>query len=153
MPRNSGSRILIVAGHDSSGGAGIDADREAVADLPVEALCVVTAFTDQDDRTVRSLGARRPEEWLREASRAARAGVDAVKFGLLPGAEHIPMRQIPDQLGALPRDRHLLVLCHHGVRSRYVTRFLRAQGITAVSNIAGGIEAWAEKLDPAMRRY
>jgi rhodanese-related sulfurtransferase len=71
----------------------------------------------------------------------------------LPGAEHIPMQQIPARAAALPRDRHLLVLCHHGIRSRQVTRFLRAQGFTAVSNIAGGIEAWAAELDPAMPRY
>ncbi|MEO6874976.1 MAG: rhodanese-like domain-containing protein [Opitutaceae bacterium] len=69
------------------------------------------------------------------------------------GAEHIPMRQVPTQVSTLPRDRHLLVLCHHGVRSLSVTQFLRAQGFTAASSIAGGIEAWAEQLDPAMARY
>ena len=53
----------------------------------------------------------------------------------------------------LPRDRHLLILCHSGMRSMRVTQFLRSQGFNAVSNIAGGIDAWAEELDPAMRRY
>jgi len=71
----------------------------------------------------------------------------------LPGAEHIPMRQIPAKAANLLRDRHLLILCHHGSRSLQVTRFLRAQGFTAVSSIAGGIDAWAEEFDPAMRRY
>jgi rhodanese-related sulfurtransferase len=71
----------------------------------------------------------------------------------IPGATHIPMRQIPAQAAALPRDRHLLVLCHAGVRSLRVTQFLRAQGFSAVSNIAGGIDAWAVEFDPAMRRY
>ena len=69
------------------------------------------------------------------------------------GAEHLPMRQIPDRIATLPRDRHLLVLCHHGQRSLVVTQFLRAQGFPAVSNITGGIEAWAEEIDPAMARY
>ena len=69
------------------------------------------------------------------------------------GAAHIPMRQVPAQLDELPRDQHLLVLCHHGSRSLRVTQWLRAQGFTAVSNIAGGIEAWAEEIDPAMNRY
>ena len=69
------------------------------------------------------------------------------------GSMLIPMRQIPESLGTLPRDRHLLILCHHGARSQQVTDFLRARGFPAVSNIAGGINAWAEQLDPAMPRY
>lgn len=69
------------------------------------------------------------------------------------GAEHIPMRQIPEQVDALPRDKHLLILCHAGGRSRRVTEFLRARGLGAVSNIAGGIDAWAAEIEPGMRRY
>jgi adenylyltransferase/sulfurtransferase len=68
-------------------------------------------------------------------------------------AEHIPMRQIPERFADLPRDRHLLILCHHGSRSLHVTRYLRQQGFAAVSNIAGGIEAWAAELDPSLARY
>ncbi|MBL9212281.1 MAG: molybdopterin-synthase adenylyltransferase MoeB [Opitutaceae bacterium] len=69
------------------------------------------------------------------------------------GAEHIPMRQIPEQVDALPRDKHLLILCHSGGRSYRVTEFLRARGLPAVSNIAGGIDAWAEEIEPGMARY
>lgn len=68
-------------------------------------------------------------------------------------AEHIPMRQIPEKLDVLPRDKHLLILCHSGGRSRRVTEFLRARGFNAVTNIAGGIDAWAREIEPAMRRY
>lgn len=71
----------------------------------------------------------------------------------IAGAEHIPMRQIPEHLDAFPRDRHLLILCHSGGRSLRVTEFLRARGFSIVSNVAGGIDAWARELDPAMRRY
>ena len=66
---------------------------------------------------------------------------------------HIPMRQIPEQLDGLPKDKHLLILCHSGGRSRRVTEFLRSRGFDAVSNIAGGIDAWAEEIDPGMQRY
>lgn len=68
-------------------------------------------------------------------------------------ATHIPMRQIPESLDALPRDRHLLVLCHAGVRSLRVTEFLRSRGFPAVTNIGGGIDAWAVENDPDMARY
>jgi adenylyltransferase/sulfurtransferase len=76
-----------------------------------------------------------------------------VEICALPGARAIPMRQIPENLGALPRDQHLLIHCHHGSRSLRVTEYLRAQGFARVSNVAGGIDAWAERIDPALRRY
>ena len=71
----------------------------------------------------------------------------------IPGSLHIPMRQIPARLGELPADRPLLVLCHMGVRSMHVTQFLRANGFGQASNIAGGIDAWSETVDPALPRY
>ncbi|HWB59886.1 MAG TPA: rhodanese-like domain-containing protein, partial [Chthoniobacteraceae bacterium] len=76
-----------------------------------------------------------------------------VEICRVAGSVFIPMRQIPAHVGALPRDRHLLIFCHHGSRSRGVTEFLRANGFTAVSNVAGGIAAWAEEIEPGMRRY
>jgi len=110
------ARILIVGGHDSSGGAGIDADHASLRDLPIEPLVVATAFTIQDERGVHSIGAREPREWMRNARELVKstlnvelrgqraenteiigeldrelgdASVHAVKFGLLPGAEHV----------------------------------------------------------------
>jgi adenylyltransferase/sulfurtransferase len=71
----------------------------------------------------------------------------------IAGALHIPMRQIPESIDGLARDKHLLILCHAGVRSRRVTEFLRARGINAVSNISGGIDAWAAQIEPGMPRY
>ena len=69
------------------------------------------------------------------------------------GSRHIPMRQIPEQLADLPRDRPLLILCHHGGRSLRVTQYLRAQGFDQATNIVGGIEAWAQEIQPGMPRY
>lgn len=71
----------------------------------------------------------------------------------LAGARLIPMRQIPEQAASLPRDRDILLLCHHGGRSGRVTQYLRAQGFDRVANIAGGINAWAEQVDPSLPRY
>jgi adenylyltransferase/sulfurtransferase len=69
------------------------------------------------------------------------------------GALHIPMRDIPAALGSLPRDKRLLIHCHHGGRSLRVTQWLRAQGLAAVSNVAGGIDEWARQIDPSVPRY
>lgn len=78
-------RVLVVAGHDSSGGAGVDADREALAEVGVEPAVVVTAWTRQDAGGVRELGAVEPGTWLDEARRHLGPGLGALKFGLLPG--------------------------------------------------------------------
>jgi len=71
----------------------------------------------------------------------------------LDDALHIPMGEIPARLGELPSERELVVMCHHGVRSMQVTQFLRHQGFDKVRNLAGGIDAWAARVDPAMPRY
>jgi sulfur-carrier protein adenylyltransferase/sulfurtransferase len=76
-----------------------------------------------------------------------------VEICRIDGAEHIPMRQIPERVGELPQDKHLLIHCHHGGRSMRVTEFLRGRGFSAVSNVAGGIDAWAVQIDPTLRRY
>ncbi|MGC4073052.1 MAG: molybdopterin-synthase adenylyltransferase MoeB [Nibricoccus sp.] len=76
-----------------------------------------------------------------------------VEICRIAGSQHIPMRQIPEHIGDLPTDKHLLIQCHHGGRSMRVTEFLRSRGFTAVSNVAGGIDAWSLQIDPSLRRY
>jgi adenylyltransferase/sulfurtransferase len=69
------------------------------------------------------------------------------------GSRHIPMRQIPVSITELPADRPILVLCHVGGRSLRVTHFLREHGRPEAANVAGGIDAWATQIDPALARY
>ncbi len=71
----------------------------------------------------------------------------------IAGSMPIPMRQIPEALGDLPRNRLILVQCHYGGRSLRVTQFLRANGFDQVSNVAGGIDAWAAEIDTSLPRY
>lgn len=78
---------------------------------------------------------------------------DEVARCRIAGAQPIPMRQIPEQVGTLPKDKHLLIHCHHGGRSMRVTQFLRANGFDAVTNVAGGIDAWSQQIDPTVPRY
>ncbi|MFT7668903.1 MAG: hydroxymethylpyrimidine/phosphomethylpyrimidine kinase, partial [Planctomycetota bacterium] len=81
--------VLVIGGHDSSGGAGVDADREALECAGVDASIVVTAWTVQDSQGLRDLGAVDPEVWGREAlaeSKNLAGSFRTVKFGLLPSA-------------------------------------------------------------------
>jgi len=71
----------------------------------------------------------------------------------IENSTHIPMGQIPHNIDQLPKEKHILAMCHHGLRSMNVTRFLRAQGFTAVTNIKGGIDAWANQVDPSLQKY
>lgn len=76
-----------------------------------------------------------------------------LQIAQLKGAHHIPMRDVPARLAELPKDKHLLVCCHHGGRSRRVMDYLLSQGYPRVTNVAGGIDAWAVELDPRLQRY
>lgn len=77
---------------------------------------------------------------------------DELAAAALAGTIAIPMREVPLRESELPRDRPLAVLCHHGSRSDRVARWLRAHGFDA-TNIAGGIDAWSVRIDPAVPRY
>jgi sulfur-carrier protein adenylyltransferase/sulfurtransferase len=76
-----------------------------------------------------------------------------VDISRIPGSKTIPMGLIPKELKQLPKDSHLLIHCHHGGRSMQVTKYLRQHGFSRVSNVAGGIDAWAQRIDPSMQRY
>jgi adenylyltransferase/sulfurtransferase len=71
----------------------------------------------------------------------------------LPGSLTIPLGEIAARLESLPRDRAILVHCHHGGRSMQATKFLRAKGFARAVNLRGGIHDWAEQIDPKMPRY
>ena len=89
------------------------------------------------------LDVREPVE-LQVASVKADSGFELV---------HIPMNEIPGRLGQLDPGRAVAVLCHHGNRSMRVAMFLQANGFETVANIAGGIDAWTQELDPSVPRY
>ncbi len=65
----------------------------------------------------------------------------------------IPMNSIPNHLDAIPKSGPLLVMCHHGSRSMHVTQYLRQNGFDNAINVAGGIDAWSQRIDPKLQRY
>ena len=71
----------------------------------------------------------------------------------LDGVLHIPMGEIPARLGELAPEREIVVLCRSGGRSATVARYLQQQGYRDVWNLAGGILAWSEQLDPSLTQY
>lgn len=82
--------LLAIGGTDSSGGAGLDADRHAAELVGVPCVPIVTAATEQTDAAVRALNSRAPDTWLFEALGAmSEQNPAAIKLGLLPGRAHV----------------------------------------------------------------
>ena len=71
----------------------------------------------------------------------------------VPGAMLIPLRELPARLDELDPAAETVVICHHGVRSYHAARYLETAGFGNVVNLAGGVAAWADEVDPAMPRY
>lgn len=71
----------------------------------------------------------------------------------IPGSKLIPMDDLPQQLAQLPSDEPLVIICHHGMRSFHATLWLRQNGFPQAINLAGGVDAWAQKVDGALARY
>jgi len=70
------------------------------------------------------------------------------------GSTHIPMADIPARFNQeLDPDSHIVVICHHGVRSMNVTAWLRQQGFEKVQSLRGGIDRWAREVDPSVPLY
>lgn len=71
----------------------------------------------------------------------------------IEGAELMPMGSIPASYGRIDPQREVVVICHHGVRSFHVARFLEHNGFSNVINLTGGVDAWAKEVDPKMAVY
>lgn len=65
----------------------------------------------------------------------------------------IPMNEVPERLADLPKDREIVVYCHSGHRSAMVAGYLEGEGFERVTNLDGGIDAWARLVDPKLPRY
>jgi adenylyltransferase/sulfurtransferase len=92
----------------------------------------------QSGETVLLLDVRTPEEFV---------------ICSLEGAQLIPLIDLPGRLQELEKDQHIVVYCHHGVRSRSACQLLRESGFDSVSNLRGGISAWSREVDSSVPQY
>jgi len=81
------------------------------------------------------------EPWERE--KASIEGSTAMPMGEVASRAHLE----------LDLEEHIIVLCHHGVRSLSVTNWLRQQGFEKVQSVRGGIDGWARTVDPKVPLY
>jgi adenylyltransferase/sulfurtransferase len=71
----------------------------------------------------------------------------------IEGARLIPLSQLPDRLNELDGHAEIVTQCHHGSRSLKALEILKGAGFGKVRSLAGGIDAWAEQVEPGMARY
>jgi adenylyltransferase/sulfurtransferase len=81
---------------------------------------------------------REPHEW---------------EIARIEGAMLIPLNQLPERLGELDGHSEIVTHCHHGARSMKALEILKGAGFNKVRSLAGGIDAWAERVEPGLARY
>jgi adenylyltransferase/sulfurtransferase len=69
------------------------------------------------------------------------------------GGHLIPLGDLPNRVSELDSSREIVAHCRSGVRSGKAVAFLQQAGFRKVHNLAGGILAWADKIDPKMPKY
>jgi len=75
------------------------------------------------------------------------------RIARIDGARLIPLGHIESAVAGIPRDRDVILYCHHGVRSRTAAELLVAQGFRRVWNLSGGIDRWSADVDPTVPTY
>lgn len=96
--------------------------------------------------------------WLQDETRSKPLLLDVrepweYEYCHIEGSRLLPMNLIPQQYETLDKSAEVVVICHHGVRSYQVARFLEHYGFAQVYNLQSGVDGWAKEVDPAMRLY
>ena len=71
----------------------------------------------------------------------------------IEGSTLVPMNTIPARAQHLDPEIDTVVICHHGTRSFQVALFLERNGFSNLYNLQGGVNAWADQVEPSMPRY
>jgi len=69
------------------------------------------------------------------------------------GGVLIPQNDVAQRIGEIDRNRELVVHCKAGGRSQRIAEYLKQSGFPRVENLAGGILAWSDEVDPKVPKY
>jgi sulfur-carrier protein adenylyltransferase/sulfurtransferase len=103
-----------------------------------------------------------PQLTVKELKRRIDAGEDAYLIDVREpyeyqiaqiGGKLIPQNEVPLRLAEIDRDREVIVHCRSGARSQRIAEFLKQAGYPRVVNLAGGILAWSDEIDPKVQKY
>ena len=71
----------------------------------------------------------------------------------IEGSVLIPMRELPGEMDQFDPDQEIVMICHHGIRSRQMGYYMEQAGFQNIINLDGGVEQWARDIEPSMKRY
>ena len=115
-----------------------------------------------DSPEEKNLKNRIPQLTVKELKRRIDAGEDAYILDVREpyeyrianiGGQLIPQNEVPSRLAEIDRDREVIVHCRSGSRSQRIAEFLKQVGYPRVVNLAGGILAWSDEIDPKVQKY
>jgi molybdopterin/thiamine biosynthesis adenylyltransferase/rhodanese-related sulfurtransferase len=78
---------------------------------------------------------------------------DEAEIAKIDGVPMIPLSELPQRFTELDPNQTIYLHCKMGVRSLKAVDFLKQQGFKYCKSVAGGINAWAEEIDPSVPRY
>src|SRR5499427_7205189 len=103
-----------------------------------------------------------PEMQVEELKRRLDAGEDIFVLDVREPHEYqicnlggylIPLNDLPKRVNELDSSRQIVAHCKMGGRSAKAVDFLRQAGFNKVKNLAGGITAWSDRVDPKVPKY
>jgi len=92
----------------------------------------------KNDTNVRLLDVRSPEEW---------------EITHIEKSQLLDQELVEEMLSSWDKNTPLILLCHHGMRSNEAASYFAEQGFQDISNVEGGIDNWAQTVDPSLQQY
>jgi adenylyltransferase/sulfurtransferase len=126
--------------------------------IDYEQFCGLAPKTNQENQVTNGI----PQMTVKELKQRIDAGEDMYILDVREpfeyrianiGGKLIPMNDVPKRLDEIDREREVVVQCKSGGRSQKVAEFLKQAGYPKVANLAGGILAWSNEIDPKVPKY
>jgi Rhodanese-related sulfurtransferase len=111
---------------------------EAERKMQIEPEQLSHRLKGESESPIALIDVRSREEW------------DAVH---LSESQFLTQELMQEILTSWPKEREMVFVCHHGVRSLDAAAFFAGHGFTEVKSLAGGIDAWSVRIDPSLPRY
>lgn len=107
---------------------------------------------------MQQIDAQELHQWLQDTRRTAPLLLDVrepweYEYCHIANAQLMPMNNLSGKLDSLDKHADTVVICHHGIRSMQVARFLEHHGFDRIYNLQGGVDHWAQQVDPGMPTY
>lgn len=126
--------------------------------IDYQQFCGIVPQTDEEKKVMNGI----PQMSVQELKRRLDAGEEVQLIDVREpyeyqiaqiGGKLIPQGEVPNRLAEIDRTREVVVQCKSGGRSQKIAEFLKQSGYENVSNLAGGILAWSDQIDPKVPKY